>query len=60
MSAPRNLKVSRSGNLISADASKPAPEFAELLKSLATPDPYRGSTCPKYRAAIDRWMAVWK
>jgi hypothetical protein len=62
MSAPRNLKISRSehGVLITADSRKPAPEFAELLKSLATPDPYQGRTCPKYRAAIDRWMTAWE
>jgi hypothetical protein len=41
------------------DASKPAPMMKELLRRLATPDPYNGSTNPEYRAAVDRINEVF-
>jgi hypothetical protein len=44
--------------LITADASKPAPEFRELLHRLANPEPYAGMT-PQLRAACERIDAAF-
>jgi hypothetical protein len=46
-----------SGFLITADATKPAPEFRSLLRSLANPAPYRPDDDDRYKDAVDliRW-----
>lgn len=51
----RNLTISETsdGFLITADARRPAPEFASLIHALANPCPYGGSTDAAYRRAID-------
>jgi len=36
----RNIAVSETGDLITADARKPAPEFRDFIRALATPAPY--------------------
>jgi hypothetical protein len=41
------------------DASKPAPMMRELVRRLAEPDPYGGSTDPEYRRAVDACLAAF-
>jgi len=54
MTAPLpNLKISATGDCITADSRSAAPEFASLLHALANPCPYGGSTDAAYRRAID-------
>ena len=57
-----NLRVSESadGFCITADARKPAPEFASLLHRLAHPGPYGGSTNQAYMRACDQIDAAFK